>query len=151
MASTIRNIYLDVCTLCRPFDKQTQIRIRLETEAVQLILSNIRSKSLICKVSPVHHIEIGAISDFVEREYLLTLLHEVGEEIVTEHTNVRKRAEALVDQGLGPADAAHLAFAEAADADFITTDDRLMHQCQRVGARVWCGTPVAYCERENLQ
>jgi predicted nucleic acid-binding protein len=151
MPLSTRRVYLDVCTLCRPFDKQTQIRIRLETEAVQLILSNIRSKSLICMVSPVHRIEIGAISDFVEREYQLTLLQEVGEEIITKRANVRKRAEALVGQGLGPADAAHLAFAEVAEADFITTDDRLVRQCQRVGARVWCGTPVAYCERENLQ
>lgn len=31
-------IYLDVCCLNRPFDDQTQERIRLEAEAVLLIL-----------------------------------------------------------------------------------------------------------------
>jgi hypothetical protein len=32
MTSPERRVYLDVCTLCRPFDDQTHIRIRLETE-----------------------------------------------------------------------------------------------------------------------
>jgi len=151
MASTIWRVYLDVCTLCRPFDGQTQIRVRLETEAVQLILSYIRLEDLTCMVSPVQRLEISAIADFTEREYLLALLQEIGTEVAAEHTKLRARAEALMAQGLGPADAAHLAFAEAADADFVTTDDRLVRQCQRIGSAVWCGTPVAYCEKENLR
>lgn len=32
-------VYIDVCALSRPFDEQEYIRIRLETEAVNLILS----------------------------------------------------------------------------------------------------------------
>ncbi|MCD4739441.1 MAG: PIN domain-containing protein [Anaerolineae bacterium] len=151
MTSTIRRVYLDVCTLCRPFDEQTQIRIRLETEAVQLILSHIRLEDLPCMVSPVHRLEIDAISNFTEREYLLALLQEIGTVVAAERATVRARAEALVAQGLGPADAAHLAFAEAADADFVTTDDRLVRQCRRIGSAVWCGTPVAYCEKEDLR
>lgn len=34
-------IYFDNCCLNRPFDDQTQVRIRLEAEAVLLILSRI--------------------------------------------------------------------------------------------------------------
>jgi len=30
-------IYPDVCALCRPFDDQSYLRIRMETEAVNLI------------------------------------------------------------------------------------------------------------------
>ena len=33
-------IYLDVCCLNRPFDRQTQARIRLETEAILAIINN---------------------------------------------------------------------------------------------------------------
>lgn len=46
MPEPTKRIYLDVCALCCPFDDQTQIRIRLETEAVQLILSHVRSGEL---------------------------------------------------------------------------------------------------------
>jgi predicted nucleic acid-binding protein len=53
--------------------------------------------------------------------------------------------------GLGPADAAHLAFAEAAQADFITCDDRLIRQCRRFKPSVWFGAPNAFCDRENLK
>jgi hypothetical protein len=44
-----------------------------------------------------------------------------------------------------------LAFAEAAQAEFVTVDDRLLNQCRRVKPDVWCGTPPTYCEKENLK
>ncbi len=136
MTTPDRRVYLDVCTLCRPFDDQTHIRIRLETEAVQLILSHIRLGALTCVVSPVHDIGIDAITDFTERTYLQALLRQIGVAVDVDRATVRARAEYLSDQGVGVADAAHLAFAEAAGADFVTTDDRLVRQCQRVGAAV---------------
>ena len=37
-----------------------------------------------------------------------------------------KRAEQWVARGLGAADAAHLAFAEESQADFVTVDDHLL-------------------------
>lgn len=35
MSGQTRPVYLDVCASCRPFDDQSQIRIHLETDAVQ--------------------------------------------------------------------------------------------------------------------
>ena len=70
MTNQTRRIYLDVCALCRPFDDQSQIRIRLETEAVQLILSHVRAENLSLIVSPVHDAEITAIGDLAERTHL---------------------------------------------------------------------------------
>jgi hypothetical protein len=52
MPESAKRIYLDVCALCRPFDDQAQIRIRLETEAVQLILSYVKSGDLDLVISP---------------------------------------------------------------------------------------------------
>lgn len=39
-------IYMDVCALSRPFDEQDYMRIRLETEAVNLILLKVREGDL---------------------------------------------------------------------------------------------------------
>jgi hypothetical protein len=39
-------IYLDVCVLCRPFDDQKYLRIRMEIDAVNLILANIRRTNI---------------------------------------------------------------------------------------------------------
>lgn len=151
MPETARYVYLDVCALCRPFDDQTQMRIRMETEAVQLILSSVRSGNVILVVSPVHDIEISAIEDPVEQEHLLSVLQELGRRVAFDLPGVRQRAEALTAEAVGPADAAHLAFAEAAQASFVTCDDRLIRQCRRVQVSVWCGDPVAFCVEEDLR
>lgn len=78
MAESGKTIYLDVCALCRPFDDLKPIRVRLEAEAVQLILSHVRSKNLTMVVSPAHVAEIGAIEDLAEREHLVILLDDLG-------------------------------------------------------------------------
>jgi len=54
-------VYLDVCTLCRPFDDQSFLRIRLETDAVNLVMSKIHEGLLRLAVSPVHFVEISSI------------------------------------------------------------------------------------------
>ena len=53
-------LYLDVCTLCRPFDDQSQMRIRLETNAYYLILQAIRNTHYDMLVSAVHFEEVSA-------------------------------------------------------------------------------------------
>lgn len=146
-----RRVYLDVCALCRPFDDQSQIRIRLETEAVQLILSHVRTGNLSLVVSPVHDAEIAAIDDPAERIHLQVMLQQVGYYLPLDLSQARQRAEVLVHQGLGPADAAHLACAEQVEADFVTCDDRLVRQCRRVKPGIWFGTPIAFCDQEDLQ
>ena len=60
-------------------------------------------------------------------------------------------AEALATLGLGAADAAHLAFAEAAKACFATVDDQLLRRTEHASPSVWVGTPMGYCEKENLK
>lgn len=141
-------VYLDVCALCRPFDDQSQLRVRLEADAVLLIINHLKDLTLV--VSPAHIAEIAAIED-VEREQLQLLLENSGTRVNFDLLRARERAEEFARQGLGVADAAHLAFAEQAGCDFVTCDDRLLKQCKRVHPSIWCGTPIAFCERESLK
>ncbi len=39
----VKSVYLDVCVLSRPFDNQDYLRIRLETEAINLIFSKVKA------------------------------------------------------------------------------------------------------------
>jgi predicted nucleic acid-binding protein len=151
MSNQTGRVYLDVCALCRPFDDQSQIRIRLETEAVQLILSHVRAGNLNLIVSPVHDAEIAAIDDLAERIHLQVMLQQIGLRVPLDLSEARQRAEILVQQGLGPADAAHLACAEQVRADFVTCDGRLIRQCRRVKPGIWFGTPIAFCDQEDLR
>jgi predicted nucleic acid-binding protein len=150
MSQPAERVYLDVCALCRPFDDQAQMRVRLETEAVQLILSYVRTGNLILITSTVHTVELSAIGDPVERAHLLSTLAEIGVQAEVQLHEVRRRAEELSETGLGPADAAHLAFAEATGASFVTCDDRLVRQCRRAKSSVWCGNPVKAWGRSRL-
>ena len=144
-------LYLEVSTLSRSFDDQIQARIRLETEATALILASVRAGTLELMVSPVHNVEIDANPSTEERSYLKLLLAGLGVPIVADAVATRARAEALADAGVGIADAAHVAFAEAGGAAFITVDDRLRRQCRRLSVKVWYGTPLAFCDKENLK
>jgi predicted nucleic acid-binding protein len=146
----IRKVYLDVCVLSRPFDDQQQTRIHLETTAFELILAHIHAGELQIIASPVHEAEIRAIPDAQERQHLLLLLDETGSHIDFDLPRIRQRAEELATGSMGVADAAHVAFAEYAAADFVTVDDRLLKKCRRLDIQVWYGSPQAYCDKENL-
>lgn len=113
-------LYLDVCALCRPFDDQNQLRIRLETDAVFLILKRIETGLYRAVISPVHYKEVGAIWEASERLEMESLLRRLDELCQCDLTQTRHRAEALVDIGFGIADAAHIAFAERLAEFFIT-------------------------------
>ncbi|PKO21398.1 MAG: hypothetical protein CVU38_14965 [Chloroflexi bacterium HGW-Chloroflexi-1] len=43
---SLRRVYPDLCALNRPLDDQDQMRIRLEADAVSLILSHVRAHAL---------------------------------------------------------------------------------------------------------
>lgn len=123
-----RMAYLDVCALNRPLDDQSQMRIRLEADAVSLILSHVRSQSLALAVSPVHHAEVAANPDPSRRSHVQLLLQELGSQVVFDRLASRRRAEDLITLGMGTADAAHVALAEQVGCDFVTCDDRLLRQ-----------------------
>ena len=144
-------IYLDVCALCRPYNDQSYMRINLETIAVQLIFSAIDQNMYDLVYSSVHVKEISAISDQIERFELYHLLQETGKFINFDKVQARKQAEKLVSVGLGPADAAHLVFAETAGADFITCDDKLCKKCRALDLAIWTGSPVVFCDKEGLR
>ena len=57
----------------------------------------------------------------------------------------------MVSTGLGVADAAHLVFAEAVGADFITCEDKLCKKCRALDTAIWTGNPVAFCDKESLR
>lgn len=146
-----KSVYLDVCTLCRPFDDQTYLRIRLETEALNLILAKIQSGYLKMMVSKVHYREVSDITEHKERIELEAVLNNSGQMIMANNKVARERAEELVGMGFGIADAAHLAFAELSGANFISCDDRLIKKCHRHDIKVWAGTPIAFCDKEDLK
>ena len=122
-------IYLDVCCLNRCFDDQQQARVRLEAEAVTIVLERIDLGIDEWLISPVVEQEIERTPDPHRREKTMVLLQKASGRIPwTEEVKVSGRS--LAQRGIPAMDALHIAAAEAGACDvFLTTDDVLLRRC----------------------
>ncbi len=120
-------IYLDVCCLNRPFDDQTQDRIRLEAEGVLLILTHIEAGEWQWIGSEVLDFEIEQTPDPERRHRVKLLTNSVHSSVLVEKADVL-RAQQLEIMKFHPFDAPlHIACAERSGVDvFLTTNDQLL-------------------------
>lgn len=129
-------VYLDVCCLNRPFDDQSQPRIRMESEAVVLILQAADAGELELVLSDAVELELLRHPSAEIRDGILASVRRMSRRL-TGSPAVAERARHLHGLGFGPMDALHLAFAEKAGADvLLTTDDALLHRAGRLAARL---------------
>lgn len=139
-------LYLDVCCLNRPFDDQTQDRVRLEAEAILLILNRLGSRRWHLIGSEVIQFEIEQIPNR-ERAERVRQLAGVASSVVRVGASEVLRAEELQEMGFREFDALHLACAESAGADFfLSTDDKLLRTASRVSGklRLQVANPLAW-------
>jgi len=121
-------VYLDVCCLNRPFDDQTQARIRLEAEAVLIIMAQCEASHWEWIGSEAVDLEISQTPD-PERRRRVQLLASYARRFVPIGPPEVERAHQLEDWGFSAFDALHLACAESGEADvFLTTDDKLVRK-----------------------
>lgn len=145
-------VYLDVSCLNRPFDDQSQDRIRLESEAVTLVLRNIDQNRFYAVATRIAEIEVAANPDSRRRLRVQALLPS-HKDVIELTVDVFRRGEELESLGIKSADALHVASAEAANATvMLTCDDRLLRSARRHGKklRVRVANPVEWlAEFEN--
>src|SRR5690242_11741079 len=106
-------IYLDACCLNRPFDDQAQERIRLESEAVVLILNRLQQQKTEWVVSNALDFELQQIPDPERRRRVLALSQFASSSVIAESADF-VRANDLQSLGFKATDASHLACAEKA-------------------------------------
>ena len=129
-------IYLDTCCLNRLSDRQIQERIRQETEAINIMLSNFRTKRWHWISSSILQFEINQNPDLDQRVSLTTLL-QLGHQIVFVGGEEILRGEELEGLGFKKLDALHIACAESGNADILlTTDDRMLRRAKRYRAQL---------------
>ncbi len=129
-------VYLDTCCLNRPFDDQTQERVRLEAEAVLAILSRIEKGEWDWVGSEVLMDEIEETPD-TQKLSRAKLLSGFIQENVEVGEKEARRAKELQKEGFQLFDALHIACAENSKADvFLSTDDRLLKLAKKVSKRL---------------
>src|SRR5689334_19529927 len=77
-SSSMTKIYLDNCVLNRPFDDQSQERIRLETEATILLLARLERKEWTWLGSQALELEIDKMANTEQQSRLKHMIEFVS-------------------------------------------------------------------------
>jgi predicted nucleic acid-binding protein len=119
-------IYLDNCMFNRPFDEQSHIRIRLETEAKLTIQEEIRKGTYQLIWSYILDYE-NSKNPFQERKEQIIKWKKYAVMDIEEHAEIINTAIYLNNNGLQKMDSLHIACAIFAKADyFLTTDYKVI-------------------------
>jgi predicted nucleic acid-binding protein len=116
-------IYLDNCCFNRPFDDQTQLRIKLESEAKLYIQEKILLGDLYLAWSYILDIENNRNPDEEVRR-AISDWKNIATISCKENERIIKYAEKLQDLYIKPRDALHVACAVYLKADYLLTTDR---------------------------
>jgi predicted nucleic acid-binding protein len=119
-------VYLDNCCFNRPFDDQSQARIRLEAEAKLEIQQRIKDGRIELVWSYMLEYENQA-NPFQERHSVIIRWKASAAIDIEETPGILRQARGIAERGIRAKDALHIACAMAAGCDlFLTTDDVLM-------------------------
>ena len=126
--------YLDMCCLKRPFDNQSQPRIRLESEAVlSLLAAESNSLQFVRSLALWLENEQNPLRSRAAKVRLWIGRPQLG----VEQAALAERVGRITDLGLKMFDAFHAASAEAAGADALATcDDRFLAAARRAGSLI---------------
>lgn len=126
-------LYLDLNCFNRPFDDQSQARIRRETEAILAILARIveRTDSLVWSWALDWE---NARHPIADRREEISLWRQHTGQMIELTPAVEESTRKIHGSGIAALDAAHLACAGAAGIDvFLTRDDMLESRARELG------------------
>lgn len=125
-------IYLDNCCFNRPYDDQSQLRIRLETEAKLKIQEKIRSKVYTLVWSYILDYENNK-NMFKERKEQIKQWRRYSEIDIEEDVEILDLASKIWRFGIKEMDSLHVACAIKAKAEyFLTTDDGIQKKAMHI-------------------
>ena len=121
-------VYLDNCSFNRPFDAQSQLKVRLETEAKLFIQSKILLQEVSLVWSYILEFE-NNYNPYPERKKLILEWKKLAIENIYETNNILNKARILLSMGIKSKDSLQVACAiEAACDYFITTDTGIIRK-----------------------
>lgn len=126
-------IYLDNSCFNRPFDDQSQIRIRIETEAKLKIQEEVRSGKIQLIWSYILDYENNR-NPYIERKVRINGWKKYTLQNIEENPEVLKTANLLNQIGIQKIDSLHIACAVFSKCDyFLTTDDKILQKAEQIG------------------
>lgn len=116
-------IYLDNCCFNRPYDDQSQLGIRLESDAKLYIQDRIRNGDIELVWSYVLEYE-NSLNPYNERRLEIALWRPLARKNVAESQELLNLMRRCVELGLKPLDALHIASAVVSECEYFITVDK---------------------------
>lgn len=124
------NVYLDNCVFNRPFDDQTQSRIRKESEAISSIHKAVVAGDLHLVWSYINEYEASR-NPFDDIRSAVFNWCQLAKFVVPPSLALLKIAYELRDIGIKPIDSLHIAASiEGNSHFFVTTDDGILSKIE---------------------
>ena len=147
-------LYCDMNIYNRAFDEQDQLRIRLETAAIEAIFALAETGVVTLAWSFMLDYE-NSLNPYSDRKEWAELLSTLCKDKIVPSSKVLTTARAFMKSAkVKPRDAIHLASAEVGDCDyFVTCDDDLIRLVQRTRIRpklrLQAINPVEFIRKEG--
>ncbi len=126
------DIYFDNCCIQRPFDDKSQIRIRLEAEAVISIIELIEGNSIDLVTSSIVEMELNKTPDPDRVRFGYKIL-SLSTKRIGLSEKIISRAKEFEEMDVKAIDALHLAVADIEKINYVcTTDDIFIKRAMKI-------------------
>ncbi len=141
-------VYLDMCVYNRPFDDQSDLRVKLETVACQIIFDRLQKGEVYLVWSFMLEFE-NELNPFTERKNEIVLLSRLAGHIVEPHRDIMTKAEEVEKGGIKGHDAVHLACGLFSNCHyFVTCDDRVIRRSASLDLGMVVCSPLEFIRME---
>jgi len=121
-------IYLDICSYSRPFDDQSQMKIRLETEAKLYIQSSVKENKYALVWSYMLDFE-NSVNPYEDSKNAISLWKDIAHEYCFSSDEILALGKEIMKFGIKEKDSLHIACAIKNECDyFISTDRKLLNK-----------------------
>ncbi|HHT9112530.1 MAG: PIN domain protein [Planctomycetes bacterium] len=137
-------VYLDNCCFNRPFDDQSQLRIRLETEAKLKTQEEVRAGNLKLAWSYILDYENGK-NPYEDRKFRIRGWKKYALTDIKEDAEVIKKANLLNQKGFRKLDSLHIACAIISKCNyFLSTDDKIISLSKTLEEKIKVTDPIGF-------
>jgi len=144
----MKRLYLDMNIYNRPFDDQSQVRIRLETIAIHAILKAIKERRLCLIWSFMLEFE-NSLNPYEDIRMEIEMASSLASEKIKTGEDILTAAKNLESKGIKPRDAIHLACAIKGKSEyFLTCDDKLIKKAKLIQGQMVILSPIDFIRLE---
>lgn len=132
----------------RPFDDQSQVRVKLETIAIYAILKTIKERKFTLLWSFMLEFE-NSLNPYEDIKMEIEMASSLASEHINMAGDIVETAKYLESKGIKPRDAIHLACAIKGRADyFLTCDYKLIKKAHLIQDKIVIINPIDFIRLE---